>query len=224
MLFFKKIWIKIKSLFKKKKIEIQKTEETVIQDSNIQRIAIIIGHSEKSGGASLYNGSNEYKYNKEIAETLLEVCKYGAYNDKDFNKVVKIFNRNYKTRLDVGNEVGEWNADLSLELHFNAAKRRAKGCEMLILKRDRKTAKIAQHLIDEISSVFSMGKRHDNGIKYLDSADRGYTNLMHCRTHGVKYPMIVEPFFGNYETRESKKFVNNKFEYVNVLYNFIKNA
>ena len=145
--------------------------------------------------------------------------------DLDFNKSVAIFFRDEVGLRGCYKKVGEWGADLSLELHFNAAGvPKARGAEMLCLNGDVDTAAKARIILDDLANTFGSRLRHDNGIKWLSRGDRGYWNLKHAANYGVEYPMLIEPFFGDYETEESKQYVEKIELYADTIVDLIIGA
>ena len=95
---------------------------------------------------------------------------------------------------------------------------------MLCLNGDVETAKKARIILDDLVASFRSKLRHDKGIKWLDRGDRGYWNLKHADNYGVKYPMLIEPFFGDYETEESKQYVDKVQLYADIIVDLIIGA
>ena len=209
----KRLWRRIKNFFKRRNpstpAKPRVPAPTTPSYGDCKRIAIIVGHDARSGGARLYDGRNEYKYNTDVALRVLEKAKALALDlDADFNKAVKIFYRDGVGIKGACRAAAEWGADLSLELHFNAAGvPKARGAEMLVIDGDIETAKKARIILDDLVASFGSKLRHDNGIKWMSRGGRGYNNLKYARSYGITYPMLIEPFFGDYETEESKKYV-----------------
>jgi len=200
-------------------------------EGEYKRIAIIVGHTKSAQGASTYtvNGKRfrEYEWNKaraiEARDIILE-----QYPDK----IIKIFYRDGIGRAGVAQLVGKWNADISLELHFNSIghDRDAFGSEMLVLKNDDASAAIAYNFIDELCRQFNTKKRHRyttkegndlRGLKPLARGGRGYENLNYLRKRGVKIKMLIEPFFGGTKTSESEQFIQDPLKYSRVLATFL---
>lgn len=200
---------------------------------NYERIAIIIGHTKSSKGASLYPVDNvktrEYDWNNLRAKEIKEIIDYQYPHKK-----VKIFYRDGIGRLGVAKQAGKWNASISLELHFNSIghEKNAYGSEMLVMEGDDKSALVSADLVDVIVDEFKTKKRHRytlknkrdlRGIKTLKKKDRGYHNLKYLKDNGVQNVMLVEPFFGGTKTHESEPFVNDPLKYSTVLANFLGN-
>lgn len=182
------------------------------------RVAVIVGHNKNRRGATLYNGSNEYDYNCEVVNHMSALLGVSR-------NTWRVFYRDNLNLEGLAIDIAKWGADMSIELHFNAAGvPEAKGCEVLCLENDEGAARKGRLLATKL--VLEMGSklRGDKGIKWLHEKSRGYKNLKHMKDAGVKYPILVEPFFGDYETAESVKYVEGIKEYANLLYEFISEA
>lgn len=194
--------------------------------NSCNRVALVVGHTNERRGARLFDGSSEYHYNGHLALNVLKKCNELRKNlPTKFTKEVRVFFRDNLELVDCYKEIGEWGADLSLELHVNAAGvPNANGAEVLVLTGDIQTAKVARSLLQDLACTFGSRLRHDSGIKWITSDDRGYYNLKYAKDYGVKYPMLIEPFFGDYETEESKKYVDNVQLYADVIVDLIIGA
>lgn len=220
----------ISNIFKKKKVvepikEPVKEPEIVVPPVIVQAkaknyLALIIGHSKADKGAEGVAplSKQEYDYNNEVAHLAkLEATKH--------NIMVEIFYR------DIGGVRGAYNSacawlDLNgsgaiMELHFNAANKKAIGTEVLYA--DTKDLKgfnekmFAQSVLDSMYLVFGRDGKSKRGLKRETGAkgERGYSNL----SQTVKYPsIIVEPFFGDV-TSEAKMALEKQNEYAISLIN-----
>lgn len=179
-------------------------------ESGINKIALIVGHTVNKKGAESYNGKREWDWNKKVAEEVM------IYMAKEFpGKTVKTFYRPdmvYRAAVSrVGREVGEWGADLSLELHFNSIghKINAYGCEVLMnvgaLYGDQ-TLKIADQITDALARDFNLRERDGDGVVVLKKGQRGYYNIKYCLDYGVKVALLIEPMFAGTRTHESEQF------------------
>lgn len=176
-----------------------------------KRLAILVGHTKSDSGTATYsfNGkrSTEYDWNKARAEEIKEIV------DTEYpNKITKIFYRDGIGRRGAAKEVGDWDADLCLELHLNAVSYVAYGCEMLVLDGDTESAEVGRKFTDALYET-GVKKRHDDGIKWMGSGDRGASNLEYVKRYGTKIRMLIEPFFCNPESKENRQFIEEPTKY-----------
>lgn len=189
-------------------------ERDIIENQHKQypfrRIALIVGHTDESSGASTYRTQNgkkyrEYDWNKERAHEIKELID--LYSD---GVACKVFLRD-----DIGidgacKEAGKWGADCVLELHFNSVGYKpASGGEILMLKgvASESEVKKARMLINAVTKHLSTKKRHDDGIKWLEKGDRGYYNLYYSHKYNknAKLHGLIEPEFAGYPTDQARK-------------------
>lgn len=245
MSIFNKLVAWIKSFFAKKdavnvsKIEIPKSEEVKKEEPTIveqkdpvldkpTKIAIVVGHSEKSQGAVNYKGETEFSFNSRIAEKIKE-----HISEKYPKKKVKIFYRpagSYTVAVkQVGKDVGKWSAKISMELHFNSFKKEAYGCEILMWGNSeyaKETISVSDKITDNLSKEFNLKERYfhkysdgsfGDGVKILGGREKGATNIKACNDAGVKIAMLIEPCFANIEHGESKAIFENEDKYAEFL-------
>lgn len=176
----------------------------------MKRISLIVGHTQKNHGASNYLGQTEYHWNSMIAAKVTNYIR-----DKTSMAEVKIFFRDRIGRFGVAQVITNWKADLSLELHFNSFKTKAYGCEILTLKGDAESLRIADHLSDELSLMFSLKQRDGDGVRELIDGDLGYYNLKILES--IPIAMLVEPCFANIKTAESAAIFEDPDKYAELL-------
>ncbi|MDB4330158.1 N-acetylmuramoyl-L-alanine amidase [bacterium] len=192
------------------------------------KIAVIVGHTKKSKGASNYKGEDEFTFNSRIAEKIKTKMA-----EKYPSKTVKIFFREdgyYSSAVKkVGRSVGKWKAKISMELHFNSYKKAAYGCEVLVWEGAKKisdTVKAADVLTDNLADKFVLKERGKNkykdgtygdGVKILPSKSRGALNIKACNDEGVSIAMLIEPCFANIEQGESRAIFENEDDYAELL-------
>ena len=84
----------------------------------------------------------------------------------------------------------------SLEDHKNAFNKSVGGFEVLVLKGQQRS-KIAAELLVEtfVERLPNIKLRASNGIKFLNSKDRGATNLRDAHNAGMEICLLPEPFF-----------------------------
>lgn len=206
----------------------QKIEKDPVLDKKT-KIALIVGHNSKRQGAVNYKQESEFSFNSRIAKKVKEIM-----NEKYPNKTVKIFKRPegyYSASIrQVGKNVGKWRAKISLELHFNASKTEAYGCEILVIEQSdnlEEKIKIADKITDDLAKEFGLKERHTykykdglsygDGVKILKPRDRGALNLKYAEEYGVKHSMLIEPCFANIETEESRAIFENEDKYAEFL-------
>ena len=215
----------ILSLFRRKPKKIPNHEQLVEENQvsndshNIKatRIAIVVGHSPTSKGAKSYSGVYEFDYNMLVARSLQNILAR-----EDHSKITKIFFRppgHYKTAIkQLAEQVGEWKADFSIELHFNSFRAPAYGCEVLINvdhPNANELAKYVDQFTDRLAKQYNLSQRHrysfkdgtvGDGVKVLSYKDKGYWNLRYMQLNGVKNSILVEPMFANIKNKESQQF------------------
>jgi len=176
------------------------------------KLAIIVGHSAKKPNFKNYLGETEYGFNYRIAD------KLKIHLDKEYKCITKIFYRDGTTLSGVGDEVEDWHADASIELHCNAFKEpltHGKVCEALALKGDEVSIEFAKLFASLMRDYFGFGLRHDNGCKIVKYGERGAYNLAAINLDIPK--ILVEPCFTNFETDEAVRFHTNEDLYIAVL-------
>lgn len=153
--------------------------------SEIQKIAIIVGHGHGDSGAESWDKkTNEFEYNSIVASAL------ALY---PHSKQVKIFWRGSAGIMGVAAQVVLWKPDLSIELHLNSFNGEAKGCEVLCLKGDIESGKIGKDFAKKFTEKFNRTLRRDQGINWISSGDRGATSLR--AVSPIKRSILIEPFF-----------------------------
>ena len=157
--------------------------------SSNARLAIVIGHNAKSGGAVRRDtGENEYSWNSRLAKMIEAVAP-------EYGLDVKVFRRKagvsyYQQIKAVYASVDRWKAAGSIELHFNgSANPNAKGVETLSSGSTRSLL-LASAVQNEM--VEALGLK-DRGIKIRGRSERGGLSLHKGRTPAI----IGEPFFGS---------------------------
>lgn len=158
------------------------------------KVAICVGHSRRilgrlDGGAVSVDGTSEHEFNSEIAGLLAD--KLRAYGIKS-NIFDSYGGSGYTTAMrDAAEQVRRYNADLAVELHFNAADGRASGFEYLCHHKSAKGHKLADLCLAEHKQAYPLLK--SRGVKTLAPDDRGYlfVNYTHCPA------VLCEPFFGD---------------------------
>ena len=168
----------------------------------MKKIAIIVGHNLKSQGAQSIEPINrsEFDFNSEVAALMVE--KSSSY---DFD--LKIFNRqnrgSYSKEIkEVYKKVDDWNADYSIELHFNSAVFTVSGSEVLT-SGSPNSEHFATLVQNEFVKLFNRTGTSNRGVKVRKKGSRGYLSLVSGKAPAI----IVEPFFGS--NRFDSTLINN---------------
>lgn len=151
------------------------------------KIAIVVGHNRKAQGAvRIVDGRTEFDWNGELAEHIRD-C------DPDS---VGVFFRNpgaYSRQIDdVYAQVDAWEADVSIELHFNGSvDPKATGC-LTLSSGSRRSRILASEVHTRMREVIG---NEDDGIQIRSKGARGGRSL-----HAGRAPAILaEPYFGGNE-------------------------
>jgi N-acetylmuramoyl-L-alanine amidase len=184
----------------------------------MKKIALIVGHyvNGKDKGAVSYTGEPESKYNLRIASKLsFELSKLGIE--------AKIYTRDeYVTFARIAESIKAFNAQISIELHFNSFAQAALGCECLALVGDNDSISFADLLTDKIADIMHVSERHDefkknDGVLLIAKGGRGYNNLNIIKSANKIPTVLIEPCFANIKTKESAKFFETEQLYVDSL-------
>ena len=179
----------------------------------MNKVALIIGHNDRSRGAYSPILLSEFKYWKKIAEKIkgeiLEVVdvyerKANKCYTKEMNEVLKELNKN--------------DYNFCLELHFNSSlNRNANGCECLVYWKNEKAKELATDFMARLQNVFGSKIRGNHGIiEIQDSKTRGGYGICNSKDTYI----LLEPFFGS-NNDESLKF-SIESDVVNLFIDFIK--
>ena len=150
-----------------------------------KRIALIVGHGNGDGGADTWNGSNEFEYNSVVAE----------YVKKNSKHEIEVFYRGRSGITGVAVKAVAWKPAISIELHLNSFNGTARGCEVLCLRGDNRSAALGRLFAAKFTANFNRMIRGENGIKWIDSGDRGATSLKALSP--VAQSILVESFFAD---------------------------
>jgi N-acetylmuramoyl-L-alanine amidase len=181
-----------------------------VAETKKKKVAIIVGHEASRKGARLYSGEYEYDYNSRIAKKLLAAYR-GPY-------ALKVFHRDHIGMNGVAQQASVWGAEISLELHLNASGiPAARGCEMLVIDKHKTSEDKAIKMMKLLSDTMGVKLRNNNGLKKLKAGDRGYKNLEVCKNAGIPIVLLIEPFFCDFETDESRPFIKHEWKYVQYL-------
>ena len=153
------------------------------------KLAIVVGHNAKRQGAVRPDtGETEFQWNTGLAELIEEeACLFPQIEVKTF---FRTHCGSYRREIEaVYDQVDEWGADLSNELHFNShSSRSATGSEVLS-SGSVASMKYATALQDRFVLALDL---KDRGVKIRRSG-RGSESLMSGKAPAV----LIEPFFGS---------------------------
>jgi N-acetylmuramoyl-L-alanine amidase len=160
-------------------------------EDDSQRLAIIVGHSERNSGARALAPINqsEYPFNKNLALRMEQAASERGITTRTF------FRDNIGMR-------GAYQAAAAfqplaiIELHFNAASSRARGSETLCCELQPDSRRLAEEVQQAMVRVFERTGSANRGVKVLTSGDRGYGNVSAAPDIPT---VLVEPFFGSNE-------------------------
>ena len=179
----------------------------------MNKVALIIGHNDRSRGAYSPTLLSEFKYWKRIAEKI----------KGKIPEIIDIYerkpNKNYIQEMnEVLKELNKNDHKFCLELHFNSSLNRdANGCECLVYWKNEKAKKLATDFMTRLQNIFGSKIRNNHGIiEIQDSNTRGGYGI--CKSKDTY--ILVEPFFGS-NNDESLKFSVEK-DVVDLFVNFIK--
>jgi len=143
---------------------------------------LVIPHTIVSPGASSFDKTtNEYRYGLEMAEALSPI-PYATRNKKGVKGAIL--------------ELKEQGVNCSLEPHGNAYNGQSRGSEILVLKGDKESERAARHILEDFNELNPQRVlRHDNGIKWIEKGDRGYTNLKTAKNLGMRVALLSELHF-----------------------------
>ncbi len=155
------------------------------------KLAIIVGHTEKSPGAHAVAplDEGEYQINRVIAQNIYRLAREAGINAAIF------FKDGFTTEL-VGEHVNNWAKGNELvcavELHLNSvADSKVYGTETLYDEEPEQSMSLAKFMQKHICQCFDRQGKGDRGIKLIQEGDRGHRNLK-----AVKIPsVILEPAF-----------------------------
>lgn len=149
------------------------------------KIALIIGHHAKDGGAySEFLQSNEFDFYSKVAEKVNGVTVF-THNENIGG---------YTSRIkDTARRVDAFGAELVIECHFNAATPQANGCETLYYFNSKKGREYAQQF-SNIVTCWTGIKLRNGGLKPLvNEKDRGFASVFYPKAPTI----LIEPFFGS---------------------------
>lgn len=158
------------------------------------KIALIIGHNQRSRGAYSSIVGSEFDYWKRIAEKIQ--VKIPDLVDVYERKPKQYYGQEMREVLQ---ELNKHNYKYCLELHFNAGSEQAQGCECLVYYKNEQAQELASIFMSRLQNIFGSKIRGIIPVK-TDNIRGGY-GICHSKDTYI----LVEPFFGSNHD-ESLKF------------------
>ena len=179
----------------------------------MNKVALIIGHNDRSRGAYSPILLSEFKYWKRIAEKI----------KGEIPEIIDVYerkpNKAYVPEMnEVLKELNKNDYNFCLELHFNSSlNRNANGCECLVYWKNEKAKKLATNFMARLQNIFGSKIRGIHGIiEIQDSKTRGGYGICNSKDTYI----LVEPFFGSNQDESLKFSVES--DVVSLFVNFIK--
>ena len=156
-----------------------------------KKIAIIVGHNSRAQGAvRCTDGKSEFKWNVRLADLI----RAHAGGDPDFE--VAIFRR--QAGMSYGKQIrgvyaraDAWGADVTIELHFNAAAAASASYTCTLSSGTAGSLALSEKL--QAAQVAALGLR-DAGVKIRErNGGRGWMSLWTGRAPAA----LIEPYFGS---------------------------
>ncbi len=202
----------------------------------MNKVALIIGHNDRSRGAYSPILLSEFKYWKRIAEKI----------KGEIPEIIDVYerkpNKAYVPEMnEVLKELNKNDYEFCLELHFNGSLNRdANGCECLVYWKNEKAKELATDFMARLQNVFGIKIRNKVNIlkekKIINGketevekkeATKGITLIQDINIRGgygicksKDTYILLEPFFGTNQD-ESLKF-SIESDVVDLFVNFIK--
>nr|DAY20529.1 MAG TPA: Cell wall hydrolase autolysin [Caudoviricetes sp.] len=200
------------------------------------KVALVIGHNQRSKGAYSTIVGSEYDYWKRIAEKIKgEIPEFVDIYERKPNKA-------YVPEMnEVLKELNKNDYEFCLELHFNGSLNRdANGCECLVYWKNEKAKELATDFMARLQNVFGSNirnkvnilkekkiingketevekKENTKGIILIqDSNVRGGYGICNSKDTYI----LLEPFFGSNQDESLKFSVES--DVVGLFVNFIK--
>ena len=148
-------------------------------------IAIVVGHNARAQGAVSVDGTSEFVWNSDLAEMIRDHDPAG----------VRIFQRRrgggYSAEIDrVYAEVADWQAAVSIELHFNGSASASASGVLTLSSGFAGSMNLAEEVHRRCVAVM---ERRDRGIEVRTRHQRGGRSLW----QGKAPASMTEPFFGS---------------------------
>ncbi len=175
---------------------------------NMKKVALIIGHSAKSPGATNKTyGTSEFEFNGPLAHSVAEKLILEGYEP-----IIIYRDCSYSA---LPGKVNQTEADIAVSFHCNAFNEQSNGSETLYYKHSSKGFMLASCIQEQVVNCLGL---KDRGLKPCVASHKGKAGdrgglllqktLMPC--------VIVEPFF--IDSDASLELANHKFEELSEAY------
>lgn len=154
------------------------------------RIAFVVGHTEKSKGANSCFNLKEWDFYNIMLNDLVCSANYEFdvfFHDPNIG--------GYTTRIkNTATRLNKNDYSLVIELHFNSyGERSANGCETLYYYKSKKGRDYAKAFSDLVNQETNIRTRN-GGLKALaNRKDRGFASVYYPKAPTI----LIEPFFGS---------------------------
>lgn len=156
------------------------------------KLGIVVGHNSRAQGANAVApiSASEFEFNSALAEIMDSMAP-------QFGMDAKIFKRRHQGSFsreirEVYAATDAFGAGATIELHFNAFNRRARGTETLSSTSGR-SMRMANAVQNLVADLYERNGVTDRGVKTRRRTDRGGLSLHVGRAPAI----LVEPFFGD---------------------------
>lgn len=172
--------------------ELEAAADADARESAGNGLAIVVGHTRSSPGAEgkappLPSSPNaaryEYTWNSELAEMIKQKAEASGIR-------CNVFFRDNGGITGAYARVRQWRPEATVELHFNAFNKQARGTETLFAH--PKSRAWAQTLQKEFVTLYNRTGRLDRGLKDQSAGGRGHLSLIQ-----IQPSALIEPFFGD---------------------------
>lgn len=159
--------------------------------SELPRLAIVVGHTQKAPGASAVAplSLTEYAYNTQLARAIKGLCDSRA-------AVCEVFFRDLVGLRMCYERVAAWGPSACAELHFNSHTDSAARGSLTLAGADQPSVLFAREIHAQIAASLSRAGKLDRGVVEVPNSpgERGWFSvnaLPECPN------CLIEPFFGS---------------------------
>ncbi|MFC0339351.1 N-acetylmuramoyl-L-alanine amidase [Paracoccus niistensis] len=172
--------------------ELEAAADADARESAGNGLAIVVGHTRSSPGAegkapplpsSPTAARFEYTWNSELAAIVKQRAEASGIR-------CNVFFRDNGGITGAYARVRQWRPEATVELHFNAFNKQARGTETLFAHPGSRAW--AQALQTELVAVYKRVKPLDRGLKDQSAGGRGHLSLTQ-----IQPSALIEPFFGD---------------------------
>lgn len=191
-----------------------KPVDTIEPEDNFPFV-FIVGHNEKSKGATNYLGEQEWDFNKRIASKAINKLEDLGVNSAILFRPVGV---GYSKQVeDIVEQATKLGAIFGICMHFNdASSVNASGTEVLISNTQwPEDEQFADYLTDELNRKLGIKERGNDGIKVVSRGHNGFGMINGLNEAGVM-SVLIEPCFAR-NRKESKRVFEEEDNYVDIL-------